>query len=240
LKILNKSKHIFVLLLFAGIFAVVPPAHSETYIGFGMGASIPEDFRHVSLGGTAAANYEDLNGNNSFAYGIKVGHFWEHLTWRGLEFGLEMNYFKRDLDATARIVDSDFGGVESLGFRINSFQTLGLIPLVRKSLGAYEPYLGIGLAVSFLDAEEVILGNTPVNTVKVAPAISDLFDFGVIMLAGLNYKISERFKIYSEYKYSQSNYDVLLERGSSTNFNLAFNTADHNFMMGLTYDFKAF
>jgi len=240
LRTFNSSKHIFILLFFAGIFAVATPAYSESYIGFGVGASIPEDFRHVSLGDTASANYEDLNVNNSVAHGLKAGHFWNNFTWRGFEFGLEMNYFKRDLDATARIVDSDFSGIESLGFRINSFQTLGLIPLVRKKLGTYEPYFGIGLAVNYLDAEEVILGNTPVNTIKVAPAISDLFDLGVIMLAGLNYKISDRLKIYSEYKYSQSNYDVLLERGSSTNFNLAFNTADHNFMMGLIYDFRAF
>jgi opacity protein-like surface antigen len=229
-----------ILFLIAGISAVASPAYSETYVGFGVGASVPENFRHVSLGGAASANYANLDANNSFALGLKVGHFWENFKLEGFEFGLELSYFKRDLDATARIVGSDFGAGETLGFRINSFQTLGLIPLVRKSFGKYEPYFGIGLAVSFLNTEEVILGKTTVSTVKTVHSISDIFDLGIIMSAGLNYKISERLKLYSEYKYSQSNFDVLLNRSPNTNFNIAFNTADHNFMMGLSYNFKGY
>ena len=237
---LKKIKTILILFFIIGISAVSSPAHSETYIGFGVGASIPENFRHVSLGGAAAANYADLDANNSFAYGFKVGNFWDNLKLGGFEFGLELNYFKRDLDATARIVASDFGAGETLGFRMNSFQTLGLMPLVRKSFGNYQPYFGIGMAVSFLDAEEVILGKTTVSTVKITHSISDTFDIGIIMSAGFNYKISERLKIYSEYKYSQSNFDLLLNRSSNTNFNIAFNNADHNFMVGLSYNFQKF
>jgi opacity protein-like surface antigen len=181
-----------------------------------------------------------LDANNSFAYGFKVGNFWDSLKWGGFEFGLELNYFNRDLDATSRIVDSDFGAGETLGFRINSFQTLGLIPLIRKKIGNYEPFVGVGLAVSLLDAEDAILGKNSISTVKINQSISDTFDLGIILSAGLNYKISERFKIFSEYKYSQSNYDLLLNRSPNTNFNIAFDVADHNFMMGLLYNFQAY
>ena len=76
-----------------------------------------------------------------------MGHFWGNLKFRGFEFGLELNYLVRDLDATTQVVDSDFVNKEHLGFRVNSFQTLSIIPLARYKFGSCEPYIGVGLAV---------------------------------------------------------------------------------------------
>ena len=77
-----------------------------------------------------------------------MGHFWDNLKFRGFEFGLELNYLVRDLDATTQMVDSDFVNTEHLGFRVNSFQTLSIIPLARYKFGSCEPYIGVGLAVT--------------------------------------------------------------------------------------------
>ncbi|PIQ98872.1 MAG: hypothetical protein COV66_13300 [Nitrospinae bacterium CG11_big_fil_rev_8_21_14_0_20_45_15] len=43
--------------LILGILGVASPGYSETYIGIGAGASIPENFRHVSLDGSASASH---------------------------------------------------------------------------------------------------------------------------------------------------------------------------------------
>jgi opacity protein-like surface antigen len=192
----------------------------------------------ITITRAATASYSNVDTHNSFAYELKAGHFGEKFVWRGFKFGLELNYLRRDLDATTQVVDSDFANIESLGFRIKSFQTLSLTPLARYEFGSFEPYFGVGLAVNLLDAEEISLGNTTINTVKVDQGLSDIFSVGMIVSAGLNYKISEKFKIYSEYKYSQSNYDLFLDRGTNTNFNLKVDAVDHNVMVGLVYSFE--
>jgi opacity protein-like surface antigen len=215
-------------------------AYSETYFSFGAGASIVGDYSRVKLGGAASANYRDVHTHNSFAYEFKAGHFVDNFKLRGFEFGLELNYLVRDLDATTQVVDSDFENTEHLGFRVNSFQTLSIIPLVRYKYGNFEPYIGMGLAVNLLDIEEISLGNTTINTVKIDQGLSDNYDFGMMVAAGLKYQISEKFKIYSEYKYSQSSYNLFLNKSPNTDFNLAVETHDQNIMIGLTYSLELF
>ena len=73
---------------------------------------------------------------------------------------------------------------------------------------------------------------------KVNHHLSHNVDIGMILLVGLAYKVSERIKFYSEYKHSTSSYDLFLLRSVNTNFNLAFDTADNNFMAGFKYIFK--
>jgi opacity protein-like surface antigen len=227
----------FILLLAVGVLGFSPSAYSESYIGFGMGASIPKDFSRVKIRGATKASYSNVTTHNSFAYELKAGHFWDSLKWQGFKFGLELNYLRRDLDATTQVVDSDFVNTENLGFRNKSFQTLSLIPLVRYEFEKFAPYFGVGLAVNLLDAEEISLGNTTINTVKVDQGLSDIFNVGMMVSAGLNYKISENLKIYSEYKYSQSNFNLFLDRGTNTTFNLEVDAVDHNIVVGLVYGF---
>ena len=86
--------------------------------------------------------------------------------------------------------------------------------------------------------KKLVLGNTTINTIKVNHQLSDNVDIGMILLVGLFYKVYERIKFYSEYKHSTSSYDLFLVRDANTNFNLAFDTADNNFMAGFKYIFK--
>ena len=86
--------------------------------------------------------------------------------------------------------------------------------------------------------KKLVLENTTINTIKVNPQLLDNVDIGMILLVGLAYKVSERIKFYSEYKHSTSSYDLFLLRGTNTNFTLAFDTADNNFMAGFNYIFK--
>ena len=228
----------FIILLLVGVFGCLPSAYSETYIGFGVGTTIPNDFSNIKLSGANTASYDDLNVHNSFAYELKLGHFWDDFELKGFKFGLEFNYLNRDLDATTKFIGSTFPNQEHLGFRINSFHTISFIPLARYALGNFEPHFGVGLAVNLLDAEDISLGNTTINTIKVDHGLSDYVDVGMVISAGLAYKISESFKFYSEYKHSTSSYDLYLVRSANTNFNLAFDTADNNFMAGFKYVFK--
>jgi opacity protein-like surface antigen len=86
--------------------------------------------------------------------------------------------------------------------------------------------------------KKLVLGNTTINTIKLNRQLSDNVDIGMILLVGLAYKVSERIKFYSEYKHSTLSYDLFLLRGTNTNFTLAFDTADNNFMAGFKYIFK--
>ncbi|MBC8284400.1 MAG: outer membrane beta-barrel protein [Nitrospinae bacterium] len=240
MKTFHSIKSTFIILFLVGAFGFSPPAYSETYIGFGVGTTIPNDFSNIKLGGAATASYDDLNVHNSFAYELKLGHFWDDFELKGFKFGLEFNYLNRDLDATTKFIGSTFPNQEHLGFRINTFHTLTLIPLARYAFGNFEPHFGVGLAVNLIDAEEISLGNTTINTIKVDHGLSDYVDVGMVLSVGLDYKVSEKLKFYSEYKHSTSSYDLFLVRGANTNFNLAFDTADNNFMAGFKYNFKLF
>ena len=60
-------KSTFIILFLVGVFDLLSPAYSETYIGFGIGTTIPNDFSNINLGVAATTNYDDLNVHNSFA-----------------------------------------------------------------------------------------------------------------------------------------------------------------------------
>ena len=148
-------KSTFIILFLVGVFGLLSPAYSETYIGFGIGTTIPNDFSNINLGVAATEKYYDLNVHNSFAFEFKLGHFWDDYELKGFKFGLEFNYLNRDLDATTKFIGSTFPNQENLGFRINSFQTIAIIPLARYAFGNFEPHLGLGLAANIIDAEEI-------------------------------------------------------------------------------------
>jgi len=61
-------KSTFIVLFLVGVFGLLSPAYSETYIGFGIGTTIPNDFSNINLGVAATTNYDDLNVHNSFAF----------------------------------------------------------------------------------------------------------------------------------------------------------------------------
>ncbi len=230
----------FISILIAGAPSFASPAGAETYIGFGAGASVPNDYSRIRLGGAAVANYDDLGTKNSFSYGFKAGHFWDQSAIMGFDFGVELNYFNRDLDATLQEIASYFPNAEHLGFRVNSFQTVSLIPLLRYKFDKFAPYVGVGLALNILDVEEVSLGNNPINTVRISQSLSNIIHLGMITSFGVSYKISENFKVFSEYKYSKSNYDLFLIPSPNTNLNFTLDAVDHNFMFGLTHEFTVF
>ena len=110
---------------------------------------------------------------------------------------------------------------------------------MRRLLIPHTPEITI-TPVNLLDIEEISLGNTTINTVKIDQGLSGDYDFGMMVAADLSYQISEKFKKYSEYKYSQTSYNSFLNKSSNTDFNLAVETHDQNIMLGLTYGLELF
>src|SRR5438093_6374949 len=74
--------------LFTTVMVVMPllpsMASAESYLGAQLGFTIPEDFSSVfAAGGGARSNNFDMS--NSFTYGVKAGHYFEHYKWLGVE-----------------------------------------------------------------------------------------------------------------------------------------------------------
>ena len=110
---------------------------------------------------------------------------------------------------------------------------------MRRLLIPHTPEITI-TPVNLLDIEEISLGNTTINTVKIDQGLSGNYAFGMMVVVGLSYQISEKFKRYSEYKFSQTSYNLFLNKSSNTDFNLAVETHDQNIMLGLTYGLELF
>ena len=60
-------------------------AYAESYIGLGLGVSLAQDVTGIKAGVSVTGT--DVNADDAFSYGIKVGHFFESFpVWRRNEY----------------------------------------------------------------------------------------------------------------------------------------------------------
>jgi opacity protein-like surface antigen len=217
-------------------------AYAESYIGLGLGVSMPQDVTNIK--GTTAAGVAgtatDLSPDDAFSYGIKAGHYFNSVPW----FGVEMNIFQSDNDVdqqtatatgTAGILDSDTGQVK---VDVNSVTTIGFLAMVRateeqsKNLLNLQPYFGLGFGVNIIDLGDASTFTTAGAAFSSTNLESDT-NVGILVSAGLNYKISDNINAYGEYKYTDGSF----ESKGSDDVTYKYDAGGSNLTFGVAYDF---
>jgi opacity protein-like surface antigen len=225
--------------------------HAENYAGISLGTSLAHDVTDIrgttNAGVTATATGINVSPNDSFTYGFKVGHYFRYMPW----FGVEFNFYQRGPDVEKQVMRSNSSvtvngnagiltalGTGQLKVDVNSLTTLGFLVMIRATqeqtinLYNFEPFLGIGLGVNRVD-----LGDTTTLTESGAfnseTNLGSDTSIGVLMSAGLNYKLTRKVKVYGEYKYTSSSYN--LRAADEVDYEL--DIADSSLVFGASYSF---
>ena len=217
-------------------------AHAESYFGLGLGVSFPQDTSDIkaTTAAGATATGTDVNPDDAFSYGIKAGHFFKSIPW----FGVEMNIYQRDPDVdqqtasctgAAGICSAATGQVK---VDVNSATTIGFLAMVRateeqsKNLLNLQPYVGLGFGVNIIDLGDASTFTTA-GVANSSTNIESDTSVGILVSAGLNYKISDNLKAYGEYKYTESSF----EADGSDGVKYEYDAGDSNLMFGVAYNF---
>ena len=218
-------------------------AFAESYIGLGLGVSLPHDVTNIkaTTAAGASATGTDINPEDAFSYGIKAGHYFNSVPW----FGVEMNIFQSDNDVdkqtatctgSAGICDSTSTGQVKVD--VNSATTIGFLAMVRateeqsKNLLNLQPYFGLGFGVNIIDLGDASTFTTAGAAFSSTNLESDT-SVGILVSAGLNYKIYDHLKAYGELKYTDSSF----ESKGSDGVKYEFDAGDSNLMFGFAYNF---
>ena len=218
--------------------AVIQLASAETYIGLGVGASLGGEYSDISADGDTKAT--DLDSEESVAYGFKVGHYFESTPWLGIELNVSQrdpDIGRQDAKCTGTSGICSGGAVGSADLNAEHMTTIGILAMFRatdeqaKNMFNFQPYLGLGLGINAINLSEG-------RTFDVGGAFNDAVNLdsvvtvGFLLSAGLNYKITDSIKAYSEYKYVESSFGMTTE-----DVKYEFDLNDHSLLFGLAYGF---
>jgi opacity protein-like surface antigen len=213
-------------------------AYAESYIGLGLGVSLAQDVTDIKAGVSVTGT--DVNADDAFSFGIKAGHFFESVPW----FGVEMNIYQRDNDvgqqtATCTGTAGICGTTSSqLKVDVNRFTTIGFLAMLRvteeqsKNYLTLQPFLGLGFGVNTIDLGEASTFTTAGAALRSTNLDSDT-NLGILVSAGLNYKIYDHLKAYGELKYTDSSF----ESKGSDGVTYKYDAGDSNLMFGFAYNF---
>jgi opacity protein-like surface antigen len=213
-------------------------AYAESYMGLGLGVSLAQDVTNIKAGVSVTGT--DVSADDSFSFGIKAGHFFESVPW----FGVEMNVYQRNNDidkqtATCTGAAGICGTTSSqLKVDVNRFTTIGFLVIVRateeqsKNYLTLQPFFGLGFGINTMDLGDASTFTTAGATFGSTNLKSDT-NVGILVSAGLNYKIYDHLKAYGEFKHTDSSF---ASKGSD-GLTYEYDAGDSNLMLGFSYNF---
>lgn len=171
--------HLWALVLLFGSTALpIGHAQAEWYVAPQFGVNFGDRIKNVEgtgpLSGLTAPSF-DLQ--NSYTYGLKVGHYFSHHI-----FGIEVDA----LHSTPHIKNVD--NLEGIHLRMTN---VGIHLLARYPGKTYQPYVGIGPAI-LIARLSGSANNQADSTVNV----------GVNVLVGIRAFVTPRMAVFTEYKYT--------------------------------------
>ena len=216
-------------------------AFAESYIGGSIGAAFSSDAENIKLSsGALTGTVTDLDTDSSFTYGFKAGHYFKAIPW----FGVEFNFSQSDPDiskqtgtATGTIGVFTAAATGQGSIDVDHANTYGLLVMFRateeqaKDMFNIQPYLGLGIGIN-----QVSLGTARVYTAAGVETDSANLgsdtNVGFLLSAGLNYDITDHIKAYSEYKFTQGEFEA-----TTADVKYALDYDASSLMFGLAYGF---
>ena len=230
-------------------FLAPSSAFAEWYAGGGIGLSMPHDVTDFK-GSSGAYNLTltDFSPDNSFAGGIKGGHYFDQFPNFGIEFNLSFSDPDVDKETiTATITGPPVGAFlgqasgDFLGSAdVDSLVSYGFLAMLRVTdedakteYAGIQPYAGVGFAINVLDVNKVSVFTTAGALIAETTGESNT-SVGLLVSAGLNYILNDRIKLYSEYKYKSSNFEYDSLDGT---VKYEFDAEESSLLFGATYHF---
>lgn len=211
---------------FAIVIVVIPLvaslASAESYIGGQLGFTIPEDFSSPAFtgGGTRLSN---LDLNNSFAYGVKGGHYFDRYKWLGVEADLYTTTPHLEGQTATATTPGGSASVNVPGALIR-VTTLAFSLMARYPGERFQPYAGMGLGVYFAKATGSFSKDTDASP-------------GFHLVGGSRFFVTKEVALFGEYKYDRAafNFPSLQVGGGFPGI-----TGDyiaHTLVVGVSYHF---
>ncbi len=181
------------------------------YLGAAGGLSIARDSRIVGTGIDSNAEFDNgLAGAGAVGYGFGSG----------LRAELELGYRENDVDS--------IGGLAGAG-DVSAISTMGNVLFDFDNSSRFTPYLGVGAGAARVDLD----GASPVGGGSIN---DDDTAFAYQGIAGVSYRVSDRFKLTLDYRYFAAP-DV--EVTTSTGVAVDTEYRSHSIMVGLRFSFGA-
>ena len=171
-----------------------PLVQAETYVAGQFGVSFPKNLSDVNItsAGFTAIGISDIALDDSFIYGLKVGHYFRSLTWLGLESDVLVthpNIKQQNLTFTGPGGSFALPDVAGFNFRVVTFSPITI--LFRYPGKRLQPYAGAGLSISIGRLRDKLSGDSQTST-----------KLGFNTQAGLRLYLVRHWAIFAEGKYS--------------------------------------
>ena len=165
----------------------------------------------------------DLDLKNALVYGAKVGHYFGALPWLGIEGEVYYStpHIKQQFVTRTEPGQPVVSG-DSPGFTMSVF-TLAMNLMARYPGERFQPYAGLGLALSKAHRRDGATGDTQSSTQP-----------GLNALLGLRYKVDQHIGLFTEYKFNHTRFKF---DETSVNFgnNMTYNA--HMLVFGVSFSF---
>ncbi len=191
------------------------PAQAETYIAGQFGATFPQKLEDVRITSTGFSNItvSDINLENSFVYGAKIGHYFSAVPWLGLEsevFLTNPNIQQQTLVFSGPGGSLTIPGVAGFSLRVINFAPLNL--MLRIPGYRLQPYIGGGAAILMARLQDKITQDKQTST-----------RFGINALAGLRFYLTRNWTVFAEGKFTGLTTFKFKETANLDGFNGKYN-----------------
>jgi opacity protein-like surface antigen len=186
------------------------PVQAEVYVAGQFGASIPNSFSNLKS--NTGQGLSNLNLQDSFAYGAKLGYYFDSMKWLGVETEL--------FNSTPNVDQS--GATSGRSLRVLNWSPITLV--ARLPLGFFQPYAGIGMGVYF--ADQTANGQSSSNTAV-----------GLNTQLGLRFLLFKHLSLFGEWKYNYASFNFSGSAPTQATGGFEGNYSAHILAFGVGYHF---
>lgn len=207
----------WVMVCILGTFTLIsiPPTHAETYIAGQFGASFPQKLEEVRITtpGFTSLTVSNIDLQNSFTYGAKIGHYFSSIPWLGLES--EIFLTNPNVKQQSLVFSGPGGSITIPGVAGFNLRVINLAPLnIMFRVPGYrlQPYIGGGVAILLARLQDKVTQDKQTST-----------RFGMNALAGLRFYITKNWTIFAEGKFTGLTTFKFKETANLDGFNAKYN-----------------
>jgi opacity protein-like surface antigen len=194
---------------------------------------MPNKFENVegqNVPGNVKEKVSDVEPEDSFMYGGKVGYFFENLKWLGVEaeaFTSTPNFKRQPITRTQTSTLGTFTVSDEFRDAKMRVTTAALNVILRLPGGRFEPYVGGGVGMYWAKFSSDATNGT-------GQRIGEATDTSVGMnfLAGARLYLFKQLALFGEYKYNAANFNF------GGQVQLKGDYSAHNVVGGLSVHFK--
>jgi len=214
----------------------IDSAQAETYLAGQAGLTLATDTARgravdpTYAGLPAGTSISSVKLDDSVMYGVKLGHYFDSLSWLGVELEAFMTTPHRPQQRlTLGIPGAGAVTYEEAG-ATNRLVVVSPNLVVRYQAGALEPYLGIGPGVFFLHQhqEPLMPGGKPYS--------QSYTGVGLNAQAGLRCHVTAHVSLFGEWKYNYARIN-LPGQADAAHFGINAVVSLHHVVFGVGYHF---